>query len=491
MKLGLFARVMLVLATAANVEAQEMSAEVADNFVSDLLNTPGGVSKWVVDDELEASRRLGISYDGVLNKFLVSYDIDEETRDRVKNGTARVHRTLKNLDAGFSLLSLTFEPGGDDVEYYFRDDRLVSPIYYHSRDWRRFETNFFVFFLSDKSLFNNYGAEKLDAFVADVLDVIGVSETRRNKLKEAKIYYYLCGSSEEIRDLTSYNTRGMYNLAYDYIVSTYNCHYHEIVHLLVNFKLEKVSLYTHPFFQEGIAVALGGRGGKEPSIIRDVGMFLEQSQIAKYQDLLSYESFVATDPSLSYPTSGLYNAFLIDALGADKYLELYREYSGEKARVEVLESDLPTTDLWKSYLRTCAAAPTIVSGERDGDDCDPIYSDAQAKICEDTTRVYFEIGASVLLSGAETPAEFVSVVFKNHYPTHSYEGEKYLITADKNEISVYNLYTNNLVAKYVPAMLVQGSPIVVEDGLFYFSVDASVFDEALRATNIKILPTGQ
>ncbi len=55
----------------------------------------------------------------------------------------------------------------------------------------------------------------------------------------------------------------MYVVSHDIVVSTYSAHFHELAHLLMNFKLKQPHLYTHPFFLEGLlwpwAVGAGRR----------------------------------------------------------------------------------------------------------------------------------------------------------------------------------------------------------------------------------------
>lgn len=488
MKLILRLLVLLLSVTATGPSAQPLSEQTAKDFISDLLERPHDLQRWVQADELAASRRLNITYFGVTNKFLISYDITDEIRDLVRKKAATVDFNIHDLDSTFTRLSLTFKNTEYKAEYYFVNDRLVSPIYYHSRNWHRFETDYFVFVVSDKSAFNRHSADKLDAFVAKTIEILSYHDRKRQQLKDAKIYYFLCKDSDDIQDLTGYNTRGLYNLAYDYIITTFNCHYHELVHLLANYRLQNLSLYTHPFFQEGIAVALGGRGGKEPPIILDMGAFLERSQFAKFQDYLRFESFKAAAPSLTYPLSGLYNAFLVNELGIKHYLSLYKKYSDKNCRSDIVKNDFPPDTRWKSFLENYSGSQNIDVRAREVSGCERVYDDTLAVIYQDSTDVHFKIKTAILLSDKEPLSEYKSKTFKEHFPKGAYRGEKYLITADQNEISVYDLYTNNLVAKYVSSMSVQTLPIKVEEGFYSFSVDRSVFDADLKEMTVEVPP---
>jgi hypothetical protein len=250
--------------------------------------------------------------------------------------------------------------------------------------------------------------------------------------------------------------------------------------------LQNLSLYTNPFFQEGIAVALGGRGGKEPDVILDMGAFLERSQFASYQNLLRYETFKATDPTLSYPVCGLYNSFLLNKLEIVGYLALYKKYSDKNYRADIVVMDLPANELWRSYLDNYPGAHTIDVSEPNTSSDKPVYSDTSAVIFQDSSKINFKIKSAVLLSEKEPLSDYSSKTFQELFPQGTYRGEKYLITADQNEISVYNLYANNLVAKYVASMSAQMLPIIIEEGFYSFSVKKSVFDEDIRELSIKV-----
>jgi hypothetical protein len=489
MKTLLVALMILAPALPAGAKEPAISEQAAGAFVTDLIENESALDKWVFEPELDAARRLGIEYHGVANKYLISYDLNDGIRDLAQKGLTTPRIEVHPLESGHARLSLAFDGMDGQLEFYFRGNKLISPILFYTRNWPRTETEYFVFHVSDPTAFNEYAAGRLDWFVGTILDTLRVSKDRRKKLREEKIHYFLCGGADEIRDLTGYDTRGMYNLAYDYVISTFNCHYHEIVHLLVNFGLQDVYLNTQPFFQEGIAVALGGRGGKESAPILELGHFLEHSQIASWSDLLSYDSYVSTDASLSYPLMGLYSRFLIGELGIDRYLALYSKYSGARGRDDIAQGELPGIEPWEQFLSAFSATGAIDPRQDGKLHGDPFYQDERAAIKQSDDDVHFAVAAHVLLGEAEPPGGFVSKLFGELLPGRDYRGEKYLIAASDQEISVYNLYTNNLMAKYVPSMSVQALPISVNGGVFSFSVDRAVFDEDLRTMTIETVQT--
>ena len=73
---------------------------------------------------------------------------------------------------------------------------------------------------------------------------------------------------------------------------------------------------------------------------------------------------------------------------------------------------------------------------------------------------------------------------KEIVPDYRYNGEKYLITADANEISVFNLYTNNLIAKFVSSFSIPVKNVPQKEGLWEFSILKTVFDENISSLYI-------
>ena len=56
--------------------SQNLSQIRADEFISKLIKNSNDLEKFVLSQELKISKRLNIKYEGVKNKFLISYDID-------------------------------------------------------------------------------------------------------------------------------------------------------------------------------------------------------------------------------------------------------------------------------------------------------------------------------------------------------------------------------------------------------------------------------
>ena len=276
----------------------------------------------------------------------------------------------------------------------------------------------------------------------------------------------------------------MCNLAYDYVITTFNCHYHELLHLLINYKLNNLPLYTHPFLQEGFAVAFGSRGGKEPEVILSFGYFIAGSGFLNYKDLLNADNYKSYDVSMSYPLSGLYNKFLITRLGIEKYLDLYFKYSSTNINnITISLKDIPSQAGWLKYL-----------DEYPDDEQIKIYFDEKnyktlidSSYCtlkEKDDYYFLKTNGSILISTANKKDDFTSKAFRELYPKNHYKGEKYLIRVNDSEIAVYNLFTNNLIADYVSGFTVDMKPVPKENGFYKFLLNKNLFDERIDKLTI-------
>jgi len=274
----------------------------------------------------------------------------------------------------------------------------------------------------------------------------------------------------------------MYNLAMDAVITTYNAHYHELMHLLINFKLQDLPLYTHPFFQEGFAVATGGRGGKEPKVILDLGVFITKSELLDYTDLLSRGEFYKVDASFSYPLCGLYNYFLIKHWGIGKYLDLYKGFSGSSSEVNTMiinENILPAKTEWYTYINSQLCSNSI-------DFKNPemstilIFKNESTEVSMSKGRYFFKLKDILFIKTDTCNKDYHSKKFSEIFPEKKYNNEKYLISININEISIYNLFTNNLIGNLVSSFTIPYEQIPEKDGYFSFCVKKSIFDEELK-----------
>jgi len=311
--------------------------------------------------------------------------------------------------------------------------------------------------------------------------LLDLSDKEMQNLQKKKIYYYLCKDEDEILSLTGYRARGMANLAYDAVITTYNFHAHELLHLLINYKLRRLPLYTHPFLQEGFAVAFGGRGGLGPNSLLNVAKFLFQTQFVELESILDGEAFRQQDASLSYSSAGLYNRFLLEKLGPQSYLQLYRTHSAGSARIasqRITLDELPDSSAWNSYI-SGEAVRNPITLDTMAASSHLIFNADSIRISEDSSHYYFRIDNVALLAAKEHFPSYRSKSFEELLPGRKYNGAKYLIRASAGEISIYNLFTNTLIDNYAASLSMLPMQIVRSDGKYTFGVRKEIFENLI------------
>lgn len=463
----------------AIVSAQNISDTRLRTITNLLVFNSPEISKFVLPEEFETANRFGITYKGVENKFFIANEFP-----KIDTGLKVEYKT-ELIEDDYSLLTISIPSKKILKEYYLKDSSIVSKSYFYSRNWQTKESDHFKFYISDKTLFNDYSINQLELFISRMIKVLKFSEEQINKIKQKKIYYFLCKDETEIQRVTGFITRGMYILAQDYIVSTYNTHYHELEHFLINFKLKELPLYTNPFLQEGLAVALGGRGGLNANTILETGVFIVKSGFADYTRLLNRREFLNTDASISYPVSGLYTDFLIKEIGTERFVELYKKYSASSdlIKIETIdEKDLPTQDRWNLFIDSLLNKnPIQNAGNFYENNFYPIIVKENFEIYKNDEEYLFKIKDTLLIKSSKNISEYKSKLLAEHFPDKLYLSEKYLITANLNEISVYNLYSNNLIGKYIASFSIPPKLVTIQNNFYVFSVRKDLFDEELRA----------
>lgn len=458
--------ILLLLYTITAV-CQNIDSSLAKKFIQHLCNNDLPDSL-IEDETLSAVKRFGIRYNNVYCKSIISYDFPDEIKSYYKNQSSDLSYKIEPVSDSIEMLVVSSASNKFSATYYFKNAKLIHPVFAEINNWQVLNSKYFRLFYNDSSLINLYAVDKLDNFVERIGKLFGFSDSDFMLLEIEKIYYVLCSSEDEIKRLTGYYTRGMYNLSGDMILSTYNSHYHELVHFLVNYKLKTLPLYTHSFLQEGIAVALGGRGGLSAESLLSIASFLEQSQFFNYNELLNQNKFKMNDASITYPVSGIYNLFLLKQYGIEKYLELYLKYSGSETEINqmsIQQEDLPDETLWKKFLAEYKNSIIIDSGiSQPGVQLKEGYYH-----CKIIDPVFFY---SKIKTG-----EYSSKLFNEIFPGKNYAGEKYGIVPRENEITVYNFLTNTILASYSSGFSIEQKNIKDENGYWCFKIDAKVFDE--------------
>lgn len=250
------------------------SQSVSNKFIDALIYNKPEITDYVNKGELENSRRLGIQYNGVKNKFLIGNDIPEEIKAGIKSGKFKYDVSEKSLEDSFT--EVTFKsPDANYSKVFYFDDGFVTSSTYVSRNWVKKESKYFSFSIQEPKYFNDYCIKRLDQFVDMVADTLGFTITEKRILEKEKIGYVFCADENEVKNITGFSAKGMAMLGTDEVVTSYQTHFHEVAHILINYKLKNLGLYTLPFFMEGFAVAMGGRGGMAPRVVTDLGYYLQ------------------------------------------------------------------------------------------------------------------------------------------------------------------------------------------------------------------------
>ncbi len=309
---------------------------------------------------------------------------------------------------------------------------------------------------------------------------LNYSQAELELIQKHKIIYILCRDEKEVERLTGYAARGMYNLAYDAIVTSYNVHYHELMHLMINYKLKYLNLFTHPFLLEGFATAFGGRGGLHSRVLMQMGSFLTISNFLDIEELFSYSGFAGNDPSLSYAASGVYAYFLINEIGIDSFLTIYKKYSGAFEDIRKMELDineLPSADKFYHFLAEFNFE--FIKPERRNEKSLEIHRDSVNIIYEYMDKYYFVLSGSLLLKTESVVNNYKSKKFDEFNFGFEYLGERYLISANEAEISVYDLFTNNLILSCIQSFQKDLKPFIKTEDRYEFSIPKHFFIDVI------------
>jgi hypothetical protein len=379
--------------------------------------------------------------------------------------------------------------------------RLGSPLHILTEKWPTMTTTYFTIHYADKSLISDVASRKLDDFVRTAGKALGFTAADFDRLVKAKIDYYLC-PADMVERLTGYKTEGMADLPMDAVVTRHPLHEHEIAHLLVNYALKEVPLYTLPFIQEGTACCLGGRWSKAPEVVFYAGYMAWNFQLLELDELLTREGFNTTIGSadISYPAAALLTAYLRKDLSPEQFGKLYESLSGTGPWVRSLAIDTvkaiisrATGNPWDSlkagfksyYEDRQAAGITPIKDTLSTKPALIITSEGSSvRIWQETSGYQVAVTGSgkgegyiVLqkLSG-ENKSSFVSRLFTEQMPGEKYAGEDFGIRYSTGELAVYDYRTDRLVAIYLPAVSEVDSTMQSSTARLTFRIDRDVMD---------------
>jgi len=315
--------------------------------------------------------------------------------------------------------------------------------------------------------------EAADDFVAAIADSIGLSDDDVATLEEKKIEYFYCDSDSTVQKLIGHLVKGTWDMASNDVISAFFPHNHEIVHLLVNYKLRTLPLYTQPIMREGIAVHYGGRWGKAPSALIYLGGFLQQQGLVQVDSIITMGRFqTQAGADMAYPVAGLFTSFLLDKIGRDKYFDLYRSLSGTFQEVNSMSApgvkrivyEAAGASSWDDLMAEFNRYIDELNSDR------TVFGPGLAKrgltvldsngVTVSTSNrwvsVEFQTGndslpSGNLLFGFDKQLEGArSLLFDEQYRNgRKFGGYRWGIRFDGNEAGLYDYVSNQLVAKYI------------------------------------------
>lgn len=352
---------------------------------------------------------------------------------------------------------------------------LLFPQDLYARDWPVQETKYFRILAHPEAqkYLNPIAIKDADRFVEETARAIGITPDGLEFLKKEKINYFFCHDDNLVRDITGYIIKGTYDLASDDIISAFFPHYHEITHLLVNFKFRRLPLYTLPLLREGVGVNFGGRFGKNSTSLFGLGGYIYREGVVDLDSLLTMEDFEkSASADLAYPLAGIFVSYVIDRAGTDVLFELYRKTSGSFDSLITLTVDNVKSavlaavgqDTWEqfkldfdSYLsdwlsQKAGLFPGVLPGGKTVLDSDRItvaregeWLSLTATFSPSTKPV-----GSLLFGHEKNLEDKSSSLFEEQYRgSEPFEGYRFGVRFDSNEAGVYDYATNTLLAKYI------------------------------------------
>ena len=470
----------------------------------------------------ERSSRFGIEYEGCPLRIDCNSPVVQNL-DRVRYDLLPPVKRYKGLERRWVELEFDRVAAGLPIHYnyyaYATGDwswlGYRQDMYIHT--WDSVESKYFRVHMhpSVTKYMNPVALADADRFVEAMCDTLDMPSDLRKEIAEKKIEYFFCAGDSVVEKLTGHLTKGMLDLPTNDVISAVFPHYHEVTHLLVNMKLHRLPLYTLPMLREGIAVRYGGRWGKHPASLAQLAKFLYREELVPFDSVLTYTGFdEQAGADIVYPVAGLFTAYLLDRLGQDKYFELYRSLSGKYDDLAALTTDkvegVIATALGKgswadvitdfnSFIDDDSALMTAVPGKLDKGKS--IAKGDGYQVREDGKWLGFEftptmtddgkVSGNLLFAKADDLQENPSSLFEEQYQAKEpFEGYRYGVRFDQNEIGLYDYATNCLIAKYIWGVTPSDDYLDKDKGTVTVKFSKWLFDGGLPSdkTGCHLLP---
>lgn len=314
---------------------------------------------------------------------------------------------------------------------------------------------------------------QFDHFVEAVADTLGLTRADIALIADKKIEYFYCNDDSTVLSITGQYTKGVLDQSSNDIISSSFPHHHEVVHLLTNIKLKSLPLYTLPVVREGLAVRFGGRWGKGPAALLDLGAFLIRDTLVSIDSSLAVSNFEnSSEMDLLYPVSGVVVSYLWDKLGKQKFWSLYSSMSGPQDVIGHLTTAEVGTQMatalsrknWDEVKSGLSAymAQNVASWTTSSAGASPkgklIWNNPTDSVVIDGDWICFSVKAdsgvtvkeSFLLFKDSTFDGHTSLLFDEHFMgAVPFDGYRYGVRIDQNEAGVYDYAGNSLISKFI------------------------------------------
>lgn len=455
------------------------SQSLSKKFFEALISENGNIKEFINPNELGKSERLRINYKDVNVKALLTYDIPHEIKQHIINGIYKYEIKEQPIADNYTEVTFIIPDINYQRKYYFKNGFVFNSTFL-TGSWQKRPSKYFNFRLQEPKYFNDYCVQRLDDFVDMMADTLGFSEEEKILLAREKILYSFCTDEKEVEKITGFRSKGMALLANDEVVTAYQTHFHEVAHILINYKLKTPGLYTLPFFMEGFAVAMGGRGGMAPRVVTDVGAYLQTTGFITYDSILTNEQFYNTDANMSYALSGLYNKFLLIELGVEKYLEMYKSVNGNLDFVKSIRPEninLPSKEKFEKFLTEFNREKIMYVDKNDTNETIKISGFNARFINVNNYYKFFSTGRFSIGSSSSFIKDYKSRKYNELYKVNDNCVFKYCIILSENELDVYNLYNDELIYSYSKGLSVNPFTIPFDYGEYTFFLRKDLFEE--------------
>lgn len=435
-------------------------------------------------ESLERSSRFGIRY---LNIPLKADCASPIVRD-LSLFDAQMRAPIKNYKAlgerGWTRLEFSQLTGSRNIEHdYYAQKRgdwfwLGYPQDYYGGDWPVVESRYFRIHVHPEvqRFINDVVLDKADEYVKNLAETLGIDGDMLKVIKRGKIEYFFCKNNSLIKRVSGGRAEGTLDLGSNDIISTSFPHFHEIAHLMVNIRLQELPLFTLPLMREGTAVRFGGRWGRNAAALIDLGIFLHREELVMLDSILTSKGFESeSGADIVYPVAGLFNAFLMDNMTIERYLELYLALSGSMTEVSAMSAvEIQNVIIgatghpawialktdFDSYLKdyvvnTSVALPGSIEGGK------IILKGEDFLVKEKDEWLAFEFDASSESNSGKPTGNLLfaqlddlegqtsALFFQQYGDSVAYHGFRFGVRFDPNEAGLYDYATNQLLAKYI------------------------------------------